>query len=54
MTSTLLPVTIDSALTLLPEAVRRVVRRDAGGPPAGTRHRAECTLVQDVRTVAQW
>ncbi|NCT90051.1 hypothetical protein GXB85_03650 [Cellulomonas sp. APG4] len=54
MASTLVPAAIGSALTLLLQGLLRVVRRDAGGPPAGTRHWADGTLVQDARTVGRW
>lgn len=48
------PAVLDSALTLLLQALPRLVRRDDGGPPALVRHWAEGTRVQDARTVAPW
>lgn len=50
----LIPAVLGSALTLLLQALLRVVRRDDGGPPVAVRHWAEGTLVQDARTVAPW
>ena len=52
MTTNLLPALGGSAMTLLLQALARVVRRDGYGhrtPPAGTRHWSAGTTVEDPR-----